>query len=195
MTHRHGNAQDEPEMPIVLLRSAPLRLTFRERGRDEASGTVRVATYLRTGLLARTTMDLEQFYVLRRTNAAKEPVCITGLARYSEPGGALLLMIMLEAREDLGLFESEPLEFNLGVRHRREDQLLFPGNLEREARDFFGSILQGSPNAAIERLFEAARQEASFRHEARIRSGGHPPGRDIAEGLQRNRIRGAGGAS
>jgi hypothetical protein len=139
-------------------------------------------------------MDGEQYRDLLRTNAAKEPVRITGLARHAAPGGALLLMIMLAAREDLGLFESEPLEFNLGVRHRREDQLQFPGKLEREARDFFGSILQGHPNSAINRLFEAARREANHRHEARLRSGGHAPGRDIADGLQRNRIRGRGGA-
>ena len=192
MTDTDGNGheeREEPERPIVLMRSAPVELHFWNQGQDEASGRVRIATYLRTGLLARTTMDAEQFYVLRRSNAAREPVRITGLACYSGPGEALLLMLQVEAREDLWLFESEPLEFKLGVRHRTEDQLQFPGNLEREARDFFGSILQGRPDAAIERLFEAARREAVLRHEARLQSGGHEPGRDIAETVWSNRIR------
>ena len=116
MTDTDGNGheeREEPEMPIVLMRSAPVELHFSHQGQDEASGRVRIATYLRTGLLARTTMDAEQFYVLRRSNAAREPVRITGLACCSGPGEALLLMLQVEAREDLWLFESEPLEFKL----------------------------------------------------------------------------------
>ena len=109
------------------------------------------------------------------------------------PGGALLLDLRAEATEQIGWIDSDEAQVWLGNRYRPPRRQKFAGDLDRETRDLFGSLLQGSPRVAVARLFEEARREADWMHEARKRSGGHPPGRDIAEGLQRSRIQWKGG--
>ena len=112
-----------------------------------------------------------------------------GLARYAEGSDTLLLSLRAEAASRFGPFDSDEAYIWLGYRYRLRGRQEFPGDLDRETRDLFGSLLQGRPDAAIGRLFEESRREADWRHEARVRSGGHPPGRDVAAGLRKNRIR------
>ena len=81
----------------------------------------------------------------------------------------------------------------LGNRYRPPRRQKYAGDLDRETRDLFGALLQGSPRVAIARLLQEARHEANWMHEARQRSGGLPLGRDIAEGAQRSRIQRKGG--
>jgi hypothetical protein len=112
-----------------------------------------------------------------------------GLARYANGNDTLLMSLSAETAMRYGPFDSEEGDIWLGYRFRPMDRQAFPGDLDREARDLFGSLLQGHPDAAIGKLFDGARREANWLHEYRLKHDGHEPGKDITEGLWNNRIR------
>ena len=183
---------DDMAVPIALVRSRRIRLRFDVRQLQNADGASKLVTYFRDRRLAQRRVTPEELQEIRGSTAWSEPVPLVGLARYAEGGDTLLLSLRAEAASRFGPFDSDEAYIWLGYRYRPRGRQVFPGDLDRETRDLFGSLLQGRPDAAIGRLFEESRREADWRYEARMRSGGHPPGRDIAEGLQRSRIRKGG---
>ena len=183
--------QEEPEetdYPIVLMRSKPIRIRFAHQTCKDDASWVRLTSFFGDRHLATTMATRDELRAIRDSNAWSSPVPILGIARYASDSDTLLLMVKAEACERIGPFDAEEVELRLGLRFRAAHRQRFPGDLEREARDFFWAVLQGRPQAAITRLFDEARREANRRHEARLRSGGHPPARDIAEGFRRSRI-------
>jgi len=180
------------EASIAIVRSAPIRLRMTRESLGNRTGCQRLTWYLRDRRIATRDLEGEEIRLFTDSTLWREPVELVGLARYGL-GGRLLLMLLAEARHRHGPFDSEVLEYNLGYRYRAPERQRFPGDLERETRDFFGSLLQGPPTSAISKLFEEARKQADWRHQFRLENDGHEPGRDIAEGVWRNRIRQKGG--
>ena len=184
---------DEPEdadVPIAIVRSRPIRLRFVTRGPVDTEGsTSQLMTFFGDRRLARRRVTREEWTEIRSSIAWSEPVPIVGLARYADGDDTLLMSLSAETAVRFGPFDSDEGDIWLGYRFRPSERHAFPGDLDREARDLFGSLLQGHPDAAIGELFDGARREADWRHEFRRRNGGHEPGRDIAEGFWSNRIR------
>ena len=180
---------EDTDYPIAIVRSPPIWIRFQMRGPADDAGTRKLVTYFRDRRLAQRRVTPEELQEISGSTAWSEPVPLVGLARYAEGGDTLLLSLRAEAASRFGPFDSDEAYIWLGYRYRPRGRQVFPGDLDRETRDLFGSLLQGRPDAAIGRLFEESRREANRRYEARVRSGGHPPGQDIAEGLRKNRIR------
>ena len=189
MSDQPWEEHEETDYPIAIMRSPPIWIRFQMRGPADDAGARQLVTYFRDRRLAQRRVTPEEFKEIRDSTAWSEPVPLVGLARYAEGGDTLLLSLRAEAASRFGPFDSDEAYIWLGYRYRARERQGFPGDLDRETRDLFGSLLQGRPDAAIGRLFEESRREANWRHEARLRSGGHPPGRDIAEGVWSNRIR------
>ena len=188
MDEQPWEEHEETDYPIAIMRSPPIWLRFQMRGPAGDTGTRKLVTYFRDRRLAQRPVTPEQLKDIRDSTAWSEPVPLVGLARYAEGGDTLLLSLRAETASRWGPFDSDEAYVWLGYRYRPVEDQEFPGDLDRETRDLFGSLLQGRPDAAIGRLFEESRREANWRHEARLRTG-HPPGRDIAEGVWSNRIR------
>jgi len=193
MSDQPWTENDAEETPIAVVRSAPVRIRFEVRNPADEPDTSRLESFYGARRLARRRVTPENLKEIRECSAWSERVPIVGFGWYVKPGGALLLDLRAEATEQIGWIDSDEGQVWLGNRYRRPRRQKFAGDLDRETRDLFGALLQGSPRVAVARLFEEARREADWMHEARKRSGGHPPGRDIAEGLQRSRIQWKGG--
>ena len=193
MSDQPWEEHEETDYPIAIMRSPPIWIRFQLRGPADDAGARQLVTYFRDRRLAQRRVTPEEFKEIRDSTAWSEPVPLVGLARYAEGGDTLLLSLRAETATRVGPFDSDEAYVWLGYRYRARERQGFPGDLDRETRDLFGSLLQGRPDAAIGRLFEESRREATWRYEARVRSGGHPPGRDISEGLGSNRIRQNGG--
>ena len=180
---------EDADFPIAIVRSRPIRLRFVTRGPGNSEGPGQLVTYFRDRRLARRRVTREEWTEIRSSTAWSEPVPIVGLARCTDEDDTLLMSLSAETARRFGPFDSEEDDIWLGYRFRPTDRQAFPGDLDREARDLFGSILQGHPDAAIGKLFDEARRQADWRHEYRLKNEGHEPGRDIAEGVWTNRIR------
>ena len=189
MSDQPWEEHEETDYPIAIMRSPPIWIRFQMRGPAGDAGTRKLVTYFRDRRLAQRPVTPEELKEIRYLTAWSEPVPLVGLARYAEGGDTLLLSLRAETASRWGPFDSDEAYVWLGYRYRPVEDQEFPGDLDRETRDLFGSLLQGRPDAAIGRLFEESRREADWRNEARLKSGGHPPGQDIAEGLRKNRIR------
>ena len=181
--------EEETDYPIARVRSRPIRLRFAVRRIPDTGDTSRFVTFFQDRRLAQRRVEPEELKEIRDSTAWTEPVPIVGLARYSPGGDTLLLSLRAESATRLGPFDSDEAYVWLGYRYRRREHQAFPGDLDREARDLLGSLLQGRPDAAIAKLFEEARRDASWRDAYRRDNDGHEPGRDIAEGFWSNRIR------
>ena len=184
---------EETDYPIAIVRSPPIWTRFQMRGPADDAGTRKLVTYFRDRRLAQRRVTPEELKEIRDSTAWSEPVPLVGLARYAEGGDTLLLSLRAEAASRFGPFDSDEAYIWLGYRYRPRGRQVFPGDLDRETRDLFGSLLQGRPDAAIAKLFEDARRDASWRDAYRREHDGHEPGRDIAEGVWSNRIRQPGG--
>jgi hypothetical protein len=181
---------EEADFPIAIVRSRPIRLRFVTRGPVDTEGnTSQLVTFFRDRRLARRSVTREEWKEIRSSTAWREPVPIVGLARYANGEDTLLMSLGAETAMRFGPFDSDEGDIWLGYRFRPSDRQAFPGDLDREARDLFGSLLQGHPDAAIGKLFDEARREADWRHDYRMAHDGHEPGRDIAEAVWSNRIR------
>lgn len=188
--------QEEPEeqdYPIAIVRSRPIRIRFEVRGPEDDADRKRLVTFYRDRRLAQRPVTQEELQEISGSTAWSEPVPLVGLARYAEGSDTLLLSLRAEAASRFGPFDSDEAYIWLGYRYRPRGRQVFPGDLDRETRDLFGSLLQGRPDAAIAKLFEDARRDASWRDAYRREHDGHEPGRDIAEGVWSNRIRQPGG--
>ena len=185
--------EEEAGFPIAIVRSPPIWIRFQVRGQADDAGTRKLVTYFRDRRLAQRPVTPDELKEIHDSTARSEPVPVVGLARYSPGGDTLLLSLRAETAARMGPFDSDEAYVWLGYRYRARERQAFPGDLDREARDLFGSLLQGRPDAAIAKLFDDARKDATWRHEYRREHDGHEPGRDIAEGLWRNRIRQPGG--
>ena len=194
MTDQPWKENDAEETPIAVVRSAPIPIRFEVRNPSDEPDTLRLVSFYGDRRLARRRVTPESLSEIRECSAWSERVRIVGIGWYVAPGGALLLDLRAEATERIGWIDSDEAQVWLGNRYRPPRRQKYAGDLDRETRDLFGALLQGSPRVAIARLFQEARQEADWMHEARLRSGGHPPGRDIAEGVWKSRIRRGGGA-
>ena len=185
--------EEEAGFPIAIVRSPPIWIRFQVRGPADDAGTRKLVTYFRDRRLAQRPVTPDELKEIHDSTARSEPVPIVGLARYSPGGDTLLLSLRAETAARMGPFDSDEAYVWLGYRYRARERQVFPGDLDRETRDLFGSLLQGRPDAAIGRLFDDARRDASWRDAYRREHDGHEPGRDIAEGVWRNRVRQQGG--
>jgi len=193
MSNQPWDMDDADETPFAIVRSVPIPIRFEIRDGTDEQDTLTLVSFYGVRRLARRRVTPEGLSEIRECSAWAERVPIVGFGRYEPSCGALVLDLRAEATEQFGWIDSDEAQVWLGYRLRPPRRQKFAGDLDRETRDLFGALLQGSPRAAIGKLFEEARREADWRHEARQRSGGHPPGRDIAEGVQRSRIQRKGG--
>ena len=193
MSDQPWKENDAEETPIAVVRSAPIRIRFAVRDCAGEQGMLVLHSFYGDRRLARRRVTPESLKEIRACSAWSERVPLVGYGCYEPSGGALVLELLAEATQPIGWIDSDEGLVWLGHRYRPPRRQKFRADLDRETRDLFGKLLQGSPRAAIARLFEEARREADWMHEARLKSGGHPPGRDIAEGVQRSRIQWKGG--
>jgi hypothetical protein len=158
---------DEPERPIAVLRSRPIRLRFEPRTSRRNPDALGLATYYGDRRIAMTPVTPERYRAITRHPAFEEPVRVVGVAFDQTDDGFLVIGFTAEVSERYGWHESEIEEVFLGTRFRGNARRRHPDDLEREARDFFLSILQGRPRVVVEQLCEAARKEADWRAEWR----------------------------
>ena len=158
---------EEPERPIAVLRSRPVRLRFEPRTTRDDPKALALATYYGDRRIAMTPTTPARYKEIVRHPAFQRPVRVVGLAFDETDDGYLVLGFYAEVSERYGWHESEIEELFLGTRFRGRARRRYPDDLEREARDLFLSILQGRPRVAIEQLCEAARKEADWRAEWR----------------------------
>lgn len=198
MSDNPWSEPEEAERPIAIVRSAPVRLRFEIRPVPDETDIVRLVTFFRDRRLATRVMPRERAETIRTWNGSGEPIALVGIGTYEPPRDVFVLYLGAEMSQRVGWHESGTVGVALGSRFRAPEDQLFPGDLERETRDLFGSLLQGSPYAAIARVFEAATQQSIAMHplwercrKAAIEDGLPPtaykPGRDIYDGLSTRR--------
>lgn len=198
MSEHSGYEPDGTEHPIAVVRSAPVRLRFETRTHPDAKATIGLATYYGDRRIAMAAVPPSWLQEIGSAPGWKERVHLVALGSVDPETGVLHLSVFAEVPERVGWTESEVREVYLGSRFRGSSRRRFPNSLERETRDFFLSLLQGPPRAAIEALCEAATRESIAMHpiwercrQAAIEDGLPPtaykPGRDIYDGLSTRR--------
>lgn len=178
-----------PETAIAIVRSAPIPIRFEVRTTKDDPDAIGLVAFFGERRLAMRPVTPARLEAILASPAWHRPLVVTALGSYEPETGALVLALFAEVTERWGWIESEEMQIPLGCRYRGRQAQAYPGELERETRDFFLSLLQGNPRRAVGRLLHDARRESVRRHEHRLRNDGHPPARDIAEGLGKNRIR------
>ena len=181
---------ERPEAAIAVVRSAPIPIRFEVRTTEDDPDAIGLVAFFGERRLAMHPVTPDRLDAIQASPAWQRPLSVRALGSYEPNSGALVLCMYAEVTERWGWIESEEMRIPLGCRYRGREAQAYPGELERETRDFFLSLLQGNPRRAVGQLLEDARREALHRERARLRNGGHEPGRDIAEGFGRNRIRG-----
>jgi hypothetical protein len=175
---------DGPEKPITVVRSVPVPIRFEVRTAKEEPRAIGLVSFYGKRRIAMASVTPDRLQELTSSPIWSQPVTLEAVGSYEPESGALVLSLYADVSERLGWVESEEQQIWIGCRYRGKGWQRFPGQLERETRDFFLTLLQGNPRIAIGHLLEEARQESVRRHKARQRSGGHPPAGDIAEGVR-----------
>ena len=194
MNDHSWSEPEEPERPIEIVRSEPVRIRFDIRPVPDEEETVRLVTWLRDRRIATRAVARLRGETMRDWNRSGGPVALVGIGTYETTRDLFVLYLGAELTQTVGWHESGMVEVFLGTRFRAPEDQLFPGDLARETRDLFGSLLQGSPSAAIARVLEDAREQSVAMHpiwercrQQAVEDGLPPtaykPGSDIAEGL------------